>query len=384
MHIHICLVSAQLLANDIPILMDKPHKVILLSSAAMHDQAQRFMLLLQQQQIAFELCEAMPDTDLTQIEQFARDLLNRLRTTYRRAQLTVNITGGTKLMSLALWRVFGRSKRHQIIYTDTAKNRLESLQDHGVTPLQAVLTINDYLLAYGAIILRSQSADTQWDKAAWSRRNATRLLAKLSEKPHLQPLITQLNSLCLKALSSNSQQLLHPCQQFVSALWGERLAAVQVLAQMQLLQLADDQQTVEFLDAARTRFLCGHWLEEYAYWAARWLNLNDVACGVDIQWQGSQTHNELDVLVVHNNRLLSIECKTAHLQTLGSKAQDVLYKIDSIGQDLKGLFGTTVLLSALEVPAFMRERAKTQHVIILRPWELSNYLRSWANLPISL
>lgn len=379
MHIHICLVSAQLLANYIPIRMDKPDLVILLSSTAMRQQAQRFSHLLQQQGVAHQTRHDVPDAGMAEIQRFAAALLQTLQHEYPAAALTVNITGGTKLMSIGLLDVFAAAGQ-RIIYTDTAKNRLESLQDGGLEPLQAVLGIRDYLQANGATVLHTQSADEVWHGRAWQRREAAQLLAGITQHPPLKSLITVLNALSLKALAPNGEELLYPQQCFTHPLNGEWRAMVQQLVAMQLLAVLPNQQDVVFLDAERTRFLCGHWLEEYAWLVAERVGLDEVACGVDIEWENSRTRNELDVVAVHNNRLLAIECKTARFGNRGSKGNDVLYKIDSISHELKGLYGETVLLSAWGVPPVMMARAKTQQVRILRPLELEAYLKQWMEL----
>jgi hypothetical protein len=125
--------------------------------------------------------------------------------------------------------------------------------------------------------------------------------------------------------------------------------------------------------------MAGMWLEEFAWLAAQQAGANDARCGVEIRWESStNTLNELDVLVTHNNKMLVIECKTLRMQNNPNlKPSDILYKIDSIGDSIKGLFGRAVLLSALEPTAGMRERAKTQYIDILRPSELANYLNRW-------
>lgn len=382
MHIHVCLVSQQLLANYIPIRMDKPDQVHLLSSRAMQAQGltERFERMLQQQGITHVTYPDVPDAGMADIQRFARNLAVTLQAGYPQARLTINITGGTKLMSIGLLDVFGAAG-HRIIYTDTAKDRLELVQDGSLEPLQAVLGIRDYLQANGANILHSQSSDEVWHARALQRRAAAQLLANITQQPRLKSLITVLNALGLKALSANGEELLHPQQRFTYPLKDEWLATVQQLVDIKLLALLPNRQDAVFLDADRTRFLCGHWLEEYAWLVAERAGLDDVACGVNIGWYNSRTRNELDVLAVHNNRLLAIECKTARFGDLGNKGNDVLYKIDSIGDNLKGLYGQTVLLSAWDVPSAMQERAKTQQVKILLPHELPGYVHRWAGLP---
>jgi hypothetical protein len=119
-------------------------------------------------------------------------------------------------------------------------------------------------------------------------------------------------------------------------------------------------------------------LEEYAWHIAEQAGLNEVACGVEIDWENSRTRNELDVLAVHNNRLLIIECKTVRFSDDHQKSNNTLYKINSLGESLRGVFGKKVLLSAWGVSSTMLDRAKTQGIKILRPHELAAYIQQWS------
>lgn len=382
LHIHICLVSAQLLANYIPVLMDKPDLVVLLSSSQMRVEAGRFARMLQQQNIKHSVRYDVPDAGFANIQTFATELLHELQEKYPKATLTVNITGGTKLMSIGLLDVFAPAG-HRLIYTDTAKGNLELVHNASLEPLEAVLTVHDYLQAYGANTVTCLSNDPMWHTGALQRRAAAQHLAEVSERPHLKSLIKVLNALGIKALSSKGERLLAPQQAFERPLNAEWRAALEPLIAAKVLDVLPNDQDIVFYDAERTRFVCGHWLEEYAWSIAEQLGLDDVACGVEIRWEKSDTYNELDVLVVHNNRLLILECKTGVFASKNSTAKGadpngVLYKIDSIGDSLKGLYGKVGLLTVWDLPPEAQERARTQRVEVLHPQQLRDFLTDWS------
>ena len=381
MHIHICLVSQQLLANYIPIRMDKPDQVHLVSSLDMQKKGltTRFETLLKQSGFNSVTHTGMPDAGMAEIQRFTRALYETLTQQYPTARLTVNITGGTKLMSVSMLDIFSAAG-HAIIYTDTAKDTLERVHNCTLEPLPAVLGIEEYLLAYGATVHDSASWHAEWQERAFNRRAAAELLAQITQTKKLQALITVLNAMAMSALSFNGDELVAPQQAFKFPLTTAQLAAVQPLAEAGLFALHDNHQDVMFLDAERTRFICGHWLEEYAWHIAEQAGLNEVACGVDIDWENSRTCNELDVLAVHNNRLLIIECKTVRFSDDRQKSNNTLYKINSLGESLRGLFGQKVLLSAWEVSSTMLDRAKTQGIKILRPHELAAYIQQWSGV----
>jgi hypothetical protein len=319
----------------------------------------------------------MPDAGMAEIQRFTRTLYDNLTQQYPTAHMTVNITGGTKLMSVAMLDIFSAAG-HAIIYTDTAKDTLERVHNCSLEPLPAVLGIEEYLLAYGATVHDSASWHAAWQERAFDRRAAAALLARATQDKKLKTLITVLNAMGMNALSPNGDELLFPEQAFKFPLTTEQLKLVKPLAEQGLFTLHKNRLSLTFVDAERTRFICGHWLEEYAWHIAEQAGLNEVACGVEIDWENSRTRNELDVLAVHNNRLLIIECKTVRFSDDHQKSNNTLYKINSLGESLRGVFGKKVLLSAWGVSSTMLDRAKTQGIKILRPHELAAYIQQWS------
>ena len=80
------------------------------------------------------------------------------------------------------------------------------------------------------------------------------------------------------------------------------------------------------------------------------------------------------------NELLFIECKTLKHGEEDAKDADLLYKADSLGQDVRGVFGTTWILSAREPTRFMMERAKQQRLRLFGPADivaLRGHVRNW-------
>ena len=92
------------------------------------------------------------------------------------------------------------------------------------------------------------------------------------------------------------------------------------------------------------------------------------------------TPNELDVVLVHANRMLVIECKAA--ATRDNNVAEWTYKASRLAQQVGGQMAQPLLLSAREISANHRQRAKEYGVDILAGAELSNlpdYLRRWMN-----
>ena len=99
---------------------------------------------------------------------------------------------------------------------------------------------------------------------------------------------------------------------------------------------------------------------------------------VDWETPGEKTvRNEFDCLLMKNNRLFLIECKTLRFAEKGS---DVLYKLDSLTESSTGVYGRGALVSARHPDDFMQSRAAARKHRVFGPEELGNLqnaLRQW-------
>ena len=178
MKIHIALVSAQILPNLIPILMERPDRVLLMVTPEMAARRldRRLEKLLKEQGIGVDLCLDVPDAGLREIKAYADTLADRLIEEQADAEIVLNATGGTKLMSFGFVEAFRGIASH-ILYTDTAHRRIEYLPNAQAalpepTPMDNVLDVPLYLAAQGFRFRRAASDDVSWREAV-SQRKAT-------------------------------------------------------------------------------------------------------------------------------------------------------------------------------------------------------------------
>lgn len=369
MSVHICIVSAQLLANYIPIKMECPDHVHIISSSKMQADGltTRFKRMLDSQNIPYTVHENMPDFSMNEIHEYAVNLYEEIKNKTPSAQLTLNITGGNKLMMLGLLEML-KDDVHQIIYTDTSHDLIEFVHNRTYKKLTSVLDVPQYLSAYGANYKKAVSADEQWLQAIKKRKKATKYLAENALE--LDSFISTLNALVNNALSDDGKSLDDPTQIFNSSPKGKWREALKILVDSHILTWNQDK-TINFLSVETARYAGGIWLEEYVYHIASDAKPDDVRSSVEITWDSSKnTKNELDLLVVHNNRMLVIECKTLNFGKSSEKNSAALYKIDSLGSNLTGLFGEKWLVTAREPTEDMKNRAKSQKVNIISPSEL--------------
>lgn len=86
-------------------------------------------------------------------------------------------------------------------------------------------------------------------------------------------------------------------------------------------------------------------------------------------WESRRnSKDEFDVLTTLGNQLLFIECKT--LRHREENDAGLAYKVGSLGQDARGLFGATWLIAAHEPSPALHERAKQARIRIFGPNDL--------------
>lgn len=374
MKIHVCLVSDQILANLIPALMERPDKVVLVVSTEMAEKRldSRLKKLLEDAGIGIELFGNAPDTGLAAITDFAFDLAGKLESAHPAAEITLNATGGTKLMALGFVEVL-RGIARRIIYTDTAHRRIESLPDKAsappAQPMIDVLDVPRYIAAQGLRYRSAVSDDAARLERIGQRKSAAKYLARHAFE--LDSLIGKLNGLADLAFAK-SDRLVSPRQGFdyaphPNSAWAK---ALRELNGAGLLGWEEGGSEVVFIDAERTQFLRGGWLEEYAFHVLRDEKVFDARLGVEAAGDAAGlTRNEFDVLVAHGNRLLFVECKTLRFDP-DQNDNELAYKLDSLGKMARGLFGETWLLSARAPTPQLIERLRGARIRLIGPDEL--------------
>ena len=124
-----------------------------------------------------------------------------------------------------------------------------------------------------------------------------------------------------------------------------------------------DLQQITFTDKAALKYVHGGWLEEHVLSAVKDIKgLQDYALGGEIiklgataskQKQDGKADNELDVIVLMNNNLHIIECKTVNYTSPFNKGEgnNVIYRLQAFQEQELGGLKTKVAL--VPVPAMV-------------------------------
>lgn len=355
MSVMLCLVSRQTLQNLLPILHYRPQRVFFLSTR--EEDASRIAL----EQVVRDLgivCEPplyVDAYDPTGVAAVCAQLRDRLHG----EQLIVNLTGGTKVMSLATYRIFSQASC-EIIYTDTPNARLLKLHPESSQPepLRAALDIPMYLRANGHLTsLRPQpvwgayphlSAFIGTQMAAvspllWSLRSHLGQGDNLHVRlPFLRQRGKGLGTLRGRPLLSLSEEAKRVLE------LGKEAGLIQ------RLRITSEFVELTLTDSAARAYFCGGWLEEYVEGVGRQEGFDHMARGVSLRWpdRPGEEKDELDVVILHRYRLHVLSCKTGAYK-------DHIYELESLGKRAGGLFASATLVISDErrsVSSHLRSR----------------------------
>ena len=345
MNIHICLVSQQAAANLLPALDPtlKPAKIVLVVTAKMQRQAAHLTAVLKENAIQAELLQLSNEQDFHQTENELIELAARLE----EHTVTLNITGGTKLMSVAAQSV-AQASRWRMFYVDADTDRAIWLGQDKTPPhpLQEQLKLRHYLRSYG-FELTSKPNRSQ---ASAAQQLLTQTLVE--QVGSLEASISVLNALAQDA--ENRRSLGAPMND-----WQRDSRSLDVLLRYfeDAAALSVQGDRIQFASEAARDFVKGGWLELHAIQAVHQvtgpLGIRDKAMGLEVQDVTTQTRNELDIAFMARNRLFVMECKTARIdrpqgqgdRTAPPKANDTLFKLAENCRRIGGLGTRGMLVS---------------------------------------
>jgi len=365
-HTHLCLVSAQSIPNITPVLdlSFRPTQVMLLVSPGMLENANHLQSVMQEVGVKVKQCKIDDAWEVDDIRDRVLALLPD-----DTDGIALNVTGGTKPMSIAAYEVF-RGLGLPIFYVHPQKDRViwmypQSFDDFNI---ENRIKLPHFLKSYGV-----QIAEQPNRKALrGSLQTLSHTLVEHEKKfstafGTLNYLAYQANSTLKVALKDKKN-------------WRELNELIDLFAGQGLLELQGD--ILQFNDEEARFFINGGWLEHHVFSVVQQLRksgmaIHDMAQSLKVN-RGDDVGNELDVAFLYENNLFLIECKTSQFKQ-GSGA-DVLYKLDSLTDDLGGLRAKSMLVSYQKISESVKNRAKNNHIQLCVGQDLhrlDQHLRRW-------
>lgn len=216
----------------------------------------------------------------------------------RSTHYLVNITGGTKIMSLGVYSFFSRFNS-QMYYLPIGKNDCKQIfppANETVLALQHRVSLRQYLQAYGIGITNLNNINSLVQNPAVTQ-------TFLNNKVSLNPLIRNLRLYKEQREYTEQQKITHlPLRNL-----PPELSTLNNL--LQNLHFTPQKQNE--LNENELNYLLGQWLEEYVYSTIKNLfGLDAHFIGNSVSIHRQQVANELDVVLIYNNTIYVIECKT--------------------------------------------------------------------------
>lgn len=341
MRVLLCLLSDQHVPNLLSVHNYRPDRLVLIESHGMRKKRAAANLLAALKLGGLDY-ENQPGGERSHVEPLENEddleaIRRALRQAYARypsAEWIVNVTGGTKPMSIATYDFFNglirRGVLHgKLVYTSVAQpQQIIELDSHGTETCSHRLSIKQFLAGYG---FESRKADRKLDEAEARARSWWECSRAIAQRPGTEPVL---------ALSDEERGLART-RGFDLKPGHVHPTCVPVLkpfAGCFSLYIKNGELCGKINKYAGD-FLTGGWLEAFLWGLldrqAGELGIWDVRLGMDIGRVGDATGNDFDVSFMRANGLCMIECKS------GSQAQDpggdVLYKIEAVIRQFRAL-----------------------------------------------
>lgn len=255
----------------------------------------------------------------------------------------VNLTGGTKYMSLLVQHVFEQFNS-SFYYIPYPQNVLLEPSRNESIPLKYRLTVQEYLSNYNVTftekkLIRDESyCDYIFDRFVNGTMNF-KIIDDLRSYRNAKK----------KAVSS-----------IETCIPTEKYPRIEGLSDF-LEDIHFQMEEKGFLKRAEFEYLTGGWFEEYMYYKIqRNIVPQDIKLGVLIQRTETSNMNDLDLVFISGNKLFVIECKTG-ISGVGMFNQTV-YKTSAIKETVLGLSANTFIVSLASEDEDLKRTARNMGV----------------------
>ncbi len=283
----------------------------------------------------------------------------------------VNLTGGTKIMSIAAYEYF-KDFDSKMIYIPFPKNEFitpfPKRAPGKPTPLNTRLKVIEYLTAYGLRVTNEKKL-INYKNESLSRRQLTKWIAMNYEK--LKNLLIWFSG-NLRKYRDDRKHLLKGKFEGANRIENELLKKMSFEYKKDIIS--------KELTRSEIRFLTGGWLEEYCFNELNELHaeglVNDLVLGLKLKSRDG-TNNEFDVMFTKDNSLYFIECKS--LDQVEDRKTEILYKIGALqkefGLKIKSFLVTTstAIFKNGDIRPSLKARAEQFRTKIIHKDELLNF-----------
>jgi hypothetical protein len=245
----------------------------------------------------------------------------------------VNLTGGTKLMAIAVYDFFKNNcKNVSFFYIPLPKNIIKNIMTQEERDITYRISISEYLSLYNIPISGGHKPYLSFEKAK-------DMFGKMSNIIERYP-----NELAeLRELNDRSVFRRHKDQQYlfskISTTNIKEGIGLDIETRAERIQNLIEQNKLStnsaqgYICSNDMTYITGGWFEDLVYYITEIQKQpDDIICGIV---NNSGSGNELDIVYTKNNKLCIIECKTGWDRD--SSFNEIVYKAAAIKKSLSGL-----------------------------------------------
>ncbi|MBW2609526.1 MAG: DUF1887 family protein [Deltaproteobacteria bacterium] len=379
----VSLVSDQTIPNILITAAIRPDYLLLLSTASMEkkNKSQAILNCLSILNMDYHNHSSKIIVPEGSVPDFYEKVIEWLKSNRNYYQFITNLTGGTKLMSLAAYEIF-KSYGADMVYMPIPKNlyfRVHRPNDPIPVPIR--LSVEAYLTAYNVSIENRKILD-ELKQEAHDRKHTTYFL--FDHYKEIEPLLQQMG----RILRSLKRKDVKKGYDFLMNYLPESPVEKNLLGKLGFAYAGGA--ISKRIDASDWNYLRGGWLEERVFLAIESIlpgDNSDICLGLHCRINGND--NEYDVLFTYENILYVVECKSlkapmgSEKQERGGTINDFLYKLGALRQNFgltpKGILATTsnnVLDKNGNIKPHLLERGKLFNTQIVPLRQISD-LEGW-------
>mgnify|MGYP003601873666 CR=1 FL=1 len=346
MKIMVCLISRQHVPNLLAIRSEEPNpeKLVLIVSPFMKRENRHNQLL-----------DALKvgGLDYTPIEKhdfrclkneysvsMAKDLFQEIYNDHQNDELIINLTGGTKPMSIGAYE-FSLENHLRALYVPEGNQRqaIDLLDNAFIRSLKHKTTTGEFLAGYGFDVINEDKLKNTEEKARSLVKLSAMIASKIDDNglrgmlAYLQILKEGMKVLDPKGWERNGLNISSEDNVFLD----DKDLRDEISSQFGLH--VNGTKLIGTLSKHATEFLTGKWLEFFVWSLLEFLvgrGIWDLHLGVSAGKDGPARNNDLDVSFMKNQSLCIVECKTGERKS-GPEADNILYKIEAIKSGPKAL-----------------------------------------------
>ena len=330
MNILLCLLSDQHVPNLLSVRHFQPDRLVLLESAGMKQKhaADHFLEAVRLGGPDYrDRCSVLPLKDENHLD-LIRPCLEQAFAQQPAGEWVVNLTGGTKPMSIASYEFF-RPKPARLVYA--ALNRPNEFLDFSGRPAETCghqLTIQEFLAGYGFQFVSPLEDVLEREKYLRFLPATAELIVRHAAASGVLPLSKERRDEAhRKGIELGPGELRVPNEELRKA-----------IAKACKLRAAGDELR-GWLAPWAGKFLTGGWLEVFLWGLlkrhAAQLGVWDVHVGLHVRHRDTNSENELDVAFMHDYTLCMVECKSGSQKH--DRDGDVLYKVEAVTRQFRAL-----------------------------------------------